>query len=148
MPTLKKIVCAIDLSDIIDEVVDTARNLAKISGAEVVTLFAVPPLTSFANLITHNTDESIVESTQSQASELMTAFMDANFQGVFAKSLVVVGSPAEVILEQAKAEHADMIVMGTRGKKGFDRLLLGSVASKVIQSAQCPVLTVRTPEAE
>jgi nucleotide-binding universal stress UspA family protein len=43
----------------------------------------------------------------------------------------------------AADEHADMIVMGTQGRTGLDRLLLGSVAERVIRHASCPVLTVR-----
>jgi len=43
----------------------------------------------------------------------------------------------------AAEEHADMIVMGTQGRAGLERLLLGSVAERVIRQAPCPVLTVR-----
>jgi nucleotide-binding universal stress UspA family protein len=52
------------------------------------------------------------------------------------------GEPAATIVDQAVATAADLVVMGTHGRSGFDRLLLGSVAEKVLRKAPCPVLTV------
>lgn len=57
------------------------------------------------------------------------------------------GQAAEEILQQAKESHADMIVMGTHGRTGLGRLLLGSVAEAVLRSAACPVVTVKLPPA-
>jgi nucleotide-binding universal stress UspA family protein len=54
-----------------------------------------------------------------------------------------VGVPFEEIVKIAGEERVDMIVMGTHGRSGLDRLLLGSVAERVIRLALCPVLTVR-----
>jgi len=52
------------------------------------------------------------------------------------------GSPADVILKTVEEENVDIIVMGTSGKHGLDRFLLGSVTEKVVRSAKCPVLAV------
>ncbi|OPY27228.1 MAG: Universal stress protein [Methanobacterium sp. PtaU1.Bin242] len=52
------------------------------------------------------------------------------------------GSPADVILKTVEEEDVDLIVMGTSGKHGLDRFLLGSVTEKVVRSAKCPVLAV------
>ena len=52
------------------------------------------------------------------------------------------GSPARVILEVANEENIDLIVMGSSGKSGFDRFIMGSVADKVVNSAKCAVLVV------
>ena len=52
------------------------------------------------------------------------------------------GSPAEAILRTLEKEGVDLVVMGTSGKHGLDRFLLGSVAEKVVRSAGCPVLVV------
>jgi len=54
-----------------------------------------------------------------------------------------IGEPASTILDMAKELNADMIVMGTHGKRGLERLLLGSVAEQVLRRAECPVLTVK-----
>jgi nucleotide-binding universal stress UspA family protein len=52
------------------------------------------------------------------------------------------GSPADIILKMVDKENIDLIVMGTSGKHGIDRFLLGSVTEKVVRSADCPVLAV------
>ena len=76
------------------------------------------------------------ESLAARAAELGKA-------GVTARFRVSVGVPFEEIVKAAKDEQADMIVMGTHGRGGLNRLLLGSVAERVIRTAPCPVLTVR-----
>src|SRR5262249_32057374 len=55
------------------------------------------------------------------------------------------GDPVEAILRVAHQVHADLLVMGTHGRTGLGRLLMGSVAEQVLRKATCPVLTVRTP---
>lgn len=56
------------------------------------------------------------------------------------------GSPYRQILEYADEHDIELIVMGTHGRRGIDRVLLGSVAEKIVRSADCPVLTVRVDE--
>ena len=56
----------------------------------------------------------------------------------------MVGEPANEIREAAGAHHADLIVIGTHGRGGLSRLVMGSVAEDVSRNANCPVLTVRT----
>ena len=56
---------------------------------------------------------------------------------------VQAGAPHEEIVRTAEEEHAGMIVMGTHGRGGLNRMVLGSVAERVIRLARCPVLTVR-----
>jgi nucleotide-binding universal stress UspA family protein len=57
-------------------------------------------------------------------------------------------SPAEAIVDYARDHLIDLVVIGTHGRGMFSRLLLGSVAERVVRSAPCPVLTVRHPERE
>ena len=64
-----------------------------------------------------------------------------------AAGLVVTGYPAEEILKVAADRKADMIVMGTHGRTGIDRIIFGSVAEKVVKTAACPVLTIKPREA-
>ncbi|WP_254839167.1 universal stress protein [Natronomonas marina] len=58
------------------------------------------------------------------------------------------GSPYRTILEYAEDNDIDLIVMGTHGRRGIDRFLLGSVTEKVVRTADCPVVTVRRHETE
>jgi nucleotide-binding universal stress UspA family protein len=67
--------------------------------------------------------------------------------GIKVRWTLPVGVPFEEIVRVAADEHADMIVMGTHGRSGLNRLLLGSVAERVIRLAPCPVVTVRQKEA-
>jgi nucleotide-binding universal stress UspA family protein len=55
------------------------------------------------------------------------------------------GRPAEEIVRVAEESHCDLIVMGTHGRTGLQRLLVGSVAEQVMRKGPCPVLTVKTP---
>ncbi len=67
-------------------------------------------------------------------------FMEA---GVPFRPLQEMGNPVEIILSVAERKSADLIVMGSHGQGGFDRLTLGSVSDKVTHHATCPVLIVR-----
>ena len=58
---------------------------------------------------------------------------------------LLVGDPADAIVKVAESEGADLIVMGTHGRTGLTRFLMGSVAEAVVRRAPCPVLTVRQP---
>ncbi len=59
--------------------------------------------------------------------------------------MLLVGDPATAIAQAAEREGADLIVMGTHGRTGLTRLLMGSVAEAVVRKARCPVLTVKHP---
>jgi len=68
---------------------------------------------------------------------------DLRQRGIKASWRLQAGVPFEEIVKVAEEEHADLIVMGTHGRSGLNRVLLGSVAERVIRLAACPVLTVR-----
>lgn len=59
------------------------------------------------------------------------------------KCLVALGEPSLVILEQARLLHADLIVVGTHAREGLPRVLIGSVAERVVRAADCPVVVVK-----
>lgn len=82
---------------------------------------------------------------QAHAKELMDQYIADNGRLAFKRCVVhaAQGSPAEQITQLAAELDADMIVVGTHGRKGISRLLLGSVAEGVLRLAHCPVLVVR-----
>jgi nucleotide-binding universal stress UspA family protein len=68
--------------------------------------------------------------------------------GIPVDHLLVTGDPSVAILQIAQDRHCDLIIMGTHGRTGVSRLLMGSVAEKVLRKAPCPVLTVKVPSAD
>jgi nucleotide-binding universal stress UspA family protein len=67
-------------------------------------------------------------------------------KGINVKKILKVGDVIEEILNVAEAEKVDLIVIGTHGRKGVSRFLLGSTTEKLVRSAKCPVLTVPPSE--
>jgi nucleotide-binding universal stress UspA family protein len=67
---------------------------------------------------------------------------ELRYQHIEAESVYAAGDPVETILIQAAAWQADLIAVGTRGRRGLSRIMLGSVAAEVLKRAGCPVLTV------
>ena len=61
------------------------------------------------------------------------------------RTSVVQGRPADEIVKLAEPEKADLIVISSHGESGWHRFMFGSVAEKVVRSAECPVLTIRAP---
>jgi nucleotide-binding universal stress UspA family protein len=67
----------------------------------------------------------------------------AQKEGVAVKAFVMSGKPAEAIIQVAEERRADLVVVGSHGRTGVERLLIGSVAERVIVLASCPVLVVK-----
>ena len=144
MPKLQKIICALDLSEHSKTVAEYACMLAKAMNASIVAVYAAPTLTQYTGFhVPPNTIDSFVGEIVSGAEKAMVQFVSENFEGVETKAEVVVGYAAEEILEIAAKEEADLIVMGTHGRKGIDRILFGSVAERVVKNSHLPVLTIR-----
>jgi nucleotide-binding universal stress UspA family protein len=95
------------------------------------------------------TVESVYDAQRKWAEATLEArAADLRQSGTKASWRVQVGVPFEEIVKIAGEERADMIVMGTHGRDGLNRVLLGSVAERVIRLAPCPVLTVRETTGE
>ncbi|MBI9081530.1 MAG: universal stress protein [Pseudodesulfovibrio sp.] len=144
MVEIKKILCAVDFSDHSPEVADYANMIAKCSGAQVLVLYVAPSLSQYVGFhVPPSSIESFVGEIVTGAEDTMESFVKDNFKELDVQSKVVTGYPAEEILAIADGENCDMVIMGTHGRKGIDRILFGSVAEKVVKSSKAPVLTVR-----
>ena len=118
-----------------------ALFLAKVSGAEIVALSVSE--NHFINGISLNEEvEQLNQILTDRCKEDLKEFEDMNEEGVKISSVIREGSPAKVILDVAAEEDIDLIVIGSSGKSGFDRFILGSVSDKVVNTAKCPVLVV------
>ena len=82
-----------------------------------------------------------------QHKERLHEFVKENFADLIGKvritEVVEAGIPYNKIVQKAEAENADMIVMSTHGRTGFEQIMLGSVTAKVVARASCPVLSIR-----
>jgi nucleotide-binding universal stress UspA family protein len=125
-------------------------ELAKMSGAKIVFVNAtvLPSLVytfqDAANAAINEAAQQLVEASEDSASKMLKEQVAASKKkGLEASFVHKVGDPAQVILEAARAENADLIVMGSKGLSGLSKLrALGSVTRKVTEHSPCPVLIV------
>lgn len=147
MVQVKKILCAVDFSEASKEVANYAAYLAEGLKSEILVLYVAPSLSQYVGFhVPPSSIESFVKEIVAGADKSMEAFLSEHFKGVNARGEVVTGYAAEEILNTAEEEKVDMIVMGTHGRRGIDRILFGSVAERVVKNAKCPVVTVRPGE--
>jgi len=144
IPPYKKIVVAVDFSTSSKNVAARALNIAQANGAEITLLHAVEYLSplSFGDELIPSPDWLLVEEQLVKQGEksLQTFAKEMGMDEV--TRLVPSGSPSHEIVETAKEQNADLIVVGAHGRRGLQRLL-GSTASSVINHATCDVLAVR-----
>jgi len=146
MPTFRRIVHPSDFSPASRPAFRKAVELAKSQGAQlfvlhVLSMLPVIPDTYVAPSVWEDLEQGQRATAQRQLQGLVAKAKAAGVRA--AGALVDVGVTHEQIVRFARAKRADLIVMGTHGRSGLARALLGSVASRVLAAARCPVLTVR-----
>ncbi|WP_280537900.1 universal stress protein [Halopenitus sp. POP-27] len=132
-----------------ERAVEHALRLAAIHDAEVHALYVIN-VSSYAGLPMESSWDGIDDLLKSDADaavEEVQSIADGVGVDVPVETAVVEGSPSREIIDYAEGQGCDVIVMGTHGRGGIDRLLLGSVAEKVVRGSSIPVLTVRLGEA-
>lgn len=121
-----------------DHATAKALSLASDYGSQLVALAVVYTNDEFMALA-HEMINGLIEKSQARLAELVQRGAGL---GVTVVPLVGEGEPHEVIIRQAKEQMADLIIMGSHGRKGLSRLLMGSVTERTIGYAECPVLVV------
>jgi nucleotide-binding universal stress UspA family protein len=143
----KKLLVPTDFGPSSDRAIVYAADLAKALGAEVVIMHAWEiPMLGFpdgAFIATAELASRVLESAQ-QCLDATMKRVEAT--GVPARGLLKQGPTWQMIVETAKEVDAGMIVIGTHGRHGLPRALLGSVAEKVVRTAHTPVLTVHVED--
>jgi len=148
MTSNKNIVLPIDFSELSLAALPWATRIATMLDARIHCIYGVVETHVYAAfegaVIPMPTREELVANAESA----MNSFVDRHMQepGQDPVQIVVVGKPAEVIVDYAKSIDAQMIVMTTHGHGGFKRLFLGSTTEAVLRNADCPVLSVRIAE--
>ncbi len=142
----KNIVVATDGSKYSASAASRAIGLAKRNGADLTVIAVVPSelLTPTDMDFTLTQREHIAEQEMHEAEKNAKAVKDvAQKEGVPVKAFVLSGKPPEAIVETAREKNAGLIVVGSHGRAGVERLLMGSVAERVIVLSECPVLVVK-----
>jgi len=134
---LQNILFATDFSPLTQPGLSHALDLARHYGAKLYTVNVLPH-TPFVE-----TAQPDPEQARFLADRQLTALMRfASLKGVEHEELIEQGEVAEVITKLARKHAIDLIVIGTGGRKGLGKLLLGSVAEEVFRNAECPVMTL------
>lgn len=125
-----------------DRVVDHAADLAAEHDAVVNGLYVIDE-SSYTNLPMETSWEGISELLREEGDEALDEVERVVGDRAPVERAAVDGSPSRTITEYAAEQDCDIVVMGTHGRGGIDRLLLGSVAERVVRTSTVPVLTVR-----
>ena len=146
---LRKILVPLDGSEWSFRAAKYAIRIAKMANAEIVCVHAVVslPSTAYASphagvLIPQYIEEAKKEA-QKLYDEVNVIAQKAGVVKISAETILDVFSVADAIMSYAEKNNVDLIIIGTKGKTGLKKVLLGSVASGVISHAKCPVLVVR-----
>jgi len=147
----KNILVATDFSDSSTAALDYGRALSRVFGARlhllhVVETFVVDSAAfGAAAAVLPSLQVELERSAEETLKTLMT--IEDKHELKVVAALRSIDTPAHAIVEYARDEKIDLIIVGTHGRKGLSHVLLGSVAEKVVRLAPCPVLTVRqTPK--
>jgi nucleotide-binding universal stress UspA family protein len=145
MLPVKKLLAPTDFSDTSVETVMNASELAMHFGAELLVVHVIPPIPTLPSDPHYNFEvpayqEALQDNAQRQLEETVDGQVS---EQVAARTILSHGDPAREIVRIAKEEQIDMIVIATHGLTGWQHLVFGSVAEKVVRTAECAVLTVR-----
>jgi nucleotide-binding universal stress UspA family protein len=144
MMTTKRVLLAVDQSPRADAVATIAAEIARGAHATVRLLHVAPKPSAVhdvrGRVVVYADQETA--SSSSQGLDYLRG-LEVHFTGVPVDSLVRFGDPVVQILDEAEAFGADLIVVGTAGRSGIGRVLLGSVAERVFGKATVPVILVR-----
>jgi len=140
----KKILFPTDFSTLSDAALRHATSLAKDSGAKLIILHVEEPPAAYG---TGEMYYGIPEPDMTALTKMLEAVVP-NDPGVPFEHRMVTGDPAGEIVAVAQSEKVDLIVLGTHGRTGLGRLLMGSVAEAVVRRASCPVLTFKVSKAK
>ncbi len=142
MAEIKKILFPVDFTVSSDKVLPYVKLMADKLGAKVSLIHVVRGAEEFAGFeMGAAWYSSFEQELITGAEKAMNRFVEGN--GLEdAETAVMVGTAGEEIVKYAEDNDIDMIIMGTHGRKGLEKIMFGSVAAEVVKKAKCPVLTV------
>lgn len=143
----RKIMVATDGSELVKKAVDTAIEMSRFSQAKLYALYVIS-FGDFYSTMPPSIDAEWIEAMQEhfriEAEEAVAYVENAGrAANIEVEPVILEGKPAIEIVDFAEKNDIDLIVMGTHGKTGIQRLLIGSVAENVVRHSKKPVLVVR-----
>jgi len=135
---IKKILVPVDFSEPSEQALEYALDFAKPFKAEITLLFVIKPLYYAGDL-----GLLLEEQQRTGREELARLERRVRQRGLKCRTLVLRGAPFREIVDAARKQKVDLIVMGTHGRTGLSHLVMGSVADRVVRTAATPVLTVQ-----
>lgn len=142
----KKILCCTDFSDNSEPARNLAVDYAKAFGAQLILVHVIDSalFPSYVDWVGDDIDR-ILSRTKEAAEGKLKEVAQKCGDAKDLKCVCEVGAPAEKIVEVAKNEGADLIVVGTHGRSGVKHLVMGSIARSVLRTAGRPVMIVEAP---
>ena len=140
---IKKILVPTDGSDSAMRAADFAIKIAKHFQSEIIAIYVIDRiiLEEISKIYErHELEEEIKRKAERCLNYIVRS---AERKGLKATSILVEGQPHDQIVRHAESLGVDLIVMGSKGRRGANRILIGSVAERVIEYAPCPVLVIR-----
>jgi len=149
--SIRKILVTIDGSENSKKAADYSISLSKKYNAQLIILYVLYSELGFAysNLLGVTTPKAIEDALETQKKDVQKWFDEIRSKlkntniSVTDKIIISVSSIVGEIIEFADKKKVDLIILGTRGRTGFKKLLLGSVAEGVVTHSSCPVMVVR-----
>jgi len=143
MEFAKKILFPVDLSEVSYKIAPYVKEVASKFGAEVHLVFVARILEHFTSIyVPHPSVRSFEAEIVKGAEKKLDEFLKDHFQSFSPKTKVVLGDAAEEILNYVRSEGIGLVIMGTHGRKGLEKIVFGSVAERVLQKSPVPVLTI------
>jgi nucleotide-binding universal stress UspA family protein len=144
MKDFKKILFPVDLSQISVKIVPFLQSLATKYGARIHLIFVARVFDYLTSMyVPHPSVSQFEKEVLEGAEKRLYEFAEENFREFpGTKTQVVAGDPSEEILNYVKAQGIDLVVMGTHGRKGLDKVIFGSVAERVVKTSPVPVMVV------
>jgi len=146
MKPIRRILVASDFSKSSRRAFAAALALSKSKGASLTIVYVNVPLVPIVpeQYVRESTWNRLnTEARRWNERQLAKLAERAKQAGVKVATVLVNGDPPSEIVRAARSRRADLVVLGTHGRTGFSKFLLGSVAERVIATARCPVMTVR-----
>ena len=145
----RRILFATDFSAASRPALGKALRIAREWRGELLIVHVLPPVGPIATegWVPPRVYDEVAGAVRASGQQKLDRLVErAGRAGVSVRGLLSWGIPHEVIARLARREEVDLVVVGTHGRTGFSRLMMGSVAARVVATAPCPVLTVRERE--